>query len=116
MKPSKPSELSDAPQVDLPENPHRLATKYPELWAEFQKLGEQTSTAGPLSARERRLVHLALAIGADSTGAMHSHVRRGLSEGLTPAEIEHVALLAITTTGWPRAMRALSWIWDVTGK
>ncbi len=98
----------------MPEVARRVAAQRPELWAAFQKLGEQTSLAGPLSRRERRLVHLALAIGADSRGAVHSHARRGLSEGLSAEELQHVALLTITTLGWPRAMRALMWLWDVT--
>lgn len=114
MSPTDPSRLSDAPEVELPATPNRLAARHPELWAEFQKLGEQASRAGPLSLRERRLVHLALAIGADSHGATHSHARRGAAEGLSPEDLEHVALLGITTLGWPRAMRALTWVWDVT--
>jgi len=114
MKPMDPSQLSDAPGVELPAIARRVAAKRPELWAAFQKLGEQTSVAGPLSDRERRLVHLALAIGADSRGAAHSHARRGLSEGLSAEDLEHVALLTITTLGWPRAIRALMWVWDVT--
>jgi alkylhydroperoxidase/carboxymuconolactone decarboxylase family protein YurZ len=114
MKRTDPSQLSDAPGVSLPGTPDRIAGKRPDLWAAFQKLGEQTNLSGPLSQRERRLVHLAFAIGADSQGATHSHARRGMSEGLTPDDVEHVALLAITTLGWPRAMRALTWIWDVT--
>jgi alkylhydroperoxidase/carboxymuconolactone decarboxylase family protein YurZ len=113
MNPVDPTQLSDAPGVELPAIARRVAAKRPELWAAFQKLGEQTSLAGPLSERERRLVHLALAIGADSRGAAHSHARRGLSEGLSSEDLEHVALLTITTLGWPRAIRALMWVWDV---
>jgi len=64
--------------------------------------------------RTKRLVHLALAIGADSSGAVHSHARRGIAEGIPPAELEHVALLAVTTLGWPQAVRGLTWIADVT--
>jgi alkylhydroperoxidase/carboxymuconolactone decarboxylase family protein YurZ len=117
MRPSDPGDpvqLTDTPGAELPLTPNRLATARPELWAAFQKLGEQTSHAGPLSARERRLVHLALAIGADSQGATHSHARRAVTEGLSAADLEHVALLAITTLGWPQAMRGLTWIQDVT--
>jgi alkylhydroperoxidase/carboxymuconolactone decarboxylase family protein YurZ len=114
MKPTDPRQLSDAPGVELPAVAKRVAAKRPALWAAFQKLGEQTSLAGPLSDRERRLVHLALAIGADSGGAAHSHARRGLSEGLSAEDLEHVALLTITTLSWPRAIRALMWVWDVT--
>jgi hypothetical protein len=35
-------------------------------------------------------------------------------EGLSAGELEHVAFLAITTLGWPQAIRALTWIRDVT--
>jgi hypothetical protein len=31
-----------------------------------------------------------------------------------PEELEHVALLAITTLGWARAMKGLNWIRDIT--
>lgn len=62
----------------------------------------------------RRLVHLALALGAGSEGAVHSHARRGLAEGLTADELEHVAWLAVTTLGWPQCIKGLTWIRDVT--
>jgi alkylhydroperoxidase/carboxymuconolactone decarboxylase family protein YurZ len=67
-----------------------------------------------LSEREQRLVNLALAIGGDSEGATHSHCRRALAEGLSPEDLEHLAFLGITTLGWPQAIRALTWIRDVT--
>jgi alkylhydroperoxidase/carboxymuconolactone decarboxylase family protein YurZ len=108
--------MTDAPEVSLPGAAGRVAHDKPDLWAAFQQLGAAASGAGPLEARERRLVNLALAIGADSEGAIHSHCRRGLAEGLSRDELEHVAYLAITTLGWPRAIRALSWIRDVTRK
>jgi 4-carboxymuconolactone decarboxylase len=114
MQPNEATRLTDAPGTGLPPTPNRIAAERPELWEAYQRLGHQTSTAGPLTQRERRLVHLALAIGADSQGATHSHARRGISEGMTSEDMEHVALLAITTLGWPQAIRALTWIWDVT--
>ena len=40
---------------------------------------------------------------------MPSNVRRALA-GATPDEIRHVALLAITTTGFPTAIAGLGWI------
>ena len=45
---------------------------------------------------------------------MHSHVRRGLDEGITGAELKHVALLAISTLGLSKAVAALTWIEDIT--
>jgi alkylhydroperoxidase/carboxymuconolactone decarboxylase family protein YurZ len=98
----------------LPAVPTSIEHEHPELWEAFVALGRAASQAGPLDQRTCRLLHLALAIGADSEGATHSHVRRGLREGVTAAELEHVALLAVTTLGWPQAMRALSWIRDLS--
>lgn len=114
MTRTKPSELTDAPEVVLPGAAGGVAHDKPEVWEAFQKLGAAASDAGPLDERTRRLVNLALAIGADSEGATHSHCRRALAEGLQREELEHVAYLAITTLGWPRAIRALTWIHDVT--
>lgn len=110
----KPSEISDAPGVELPGTAGQVAKEQPKLWRAFQALGAATGTAGPLNEREQRLVNLALAIGGDSEGATHSHCRRAAAEGLSAEELEHVAFLAITTLGWPQAIRALTWIRDIT--
>ena len=93
----QPSEISDNPRVELPGTAGQVAEEKPELWRAFQALGAATGEAGPLDARSRRLVNLALAIGADSEGATHSHTRRALAEGFRPEEHDHVAILAITT-------------------
>jgi alkylhydroperoxidase/carboxymuconolactone decarboxylase family protein YurZ len=93
-----------------------LAARFPEVWEAYQNLGAAAANAGPVSARERRLVKLALAIGAGSEGAVHSHTRQALDEGLSSAEIRQVCTLAITTLGFPAAMAAYSWVGDVAGK
>jgi alkylhydroperoxidase/carboxymuconolactone decarboxylase family protein YurZ len=55
---------------------------------------------------------LAIAIGGGREGAVRSHTRRGLKAGLTPEQLEHAALLGITTVGWPTAFAARCWIED----
>ena len=57
---------------------------------------------------------LALAVGALSEGAVHSHTRRALEEGLTKEELKQVALLAIPTLGFPQGVKALTCIEDLT--
>jgi alkylhydroperoxidase/carboxymuconolactone decarboxylase family protein YurZ len=108
------TKISDAPEVELPGIAGQVARARPELWRAYQALGAATGAAGPLSEREQRLVNLALAIGGDSEGATHSHARRAIAEGLVAEELEHVAFLAITTLGWPQAIRGLTWIRDIT--
>ena len=114
MEKSTPADLSENPEVDLPLAPQQVAKQHPDVWAALQQLGAALNQAGPLDGRTKRLVHLALAIGANSRGAVHSHTRRGLDEGLAAAELEHVALLAATTLGWPQAVKGLTWVKDVT--
>jgi alkylhydroperoxidase/carboxymuconolactone decarboxylase family protein YurZ len=92
-----------------------IARDYPEVWDAYTRLGDASEKAGPLDEKAIRMLKLALAIGAGRQGAVHSHVRRGLKAGLTPPELRHVALLAITTLGWPSAVAALSWINDIVG-
>lgn len=112
--PNDPLQVTGTPGVRLPGTADEIAHQHPDLWAAFQRLGEEASRAGPLDARTRRLVHLALAVASESEGATHSHARRGLAEKLTPAELEHVPLLGITTLGWSRAMKGLNWVRDIT--
>ena len=88
---------------------------HPELWKVYDRLGALAHEAGPLDKKSRALVKLAMAMGARMEGAVHSHVRRAIEDGATPAEIRHVALLGLTTLGFPSTMAVLTWIEDVLG-
>jgi len=98
---------------DMPSAAGALAERHPDIWAAYSELGRAAADAGPLTDRERRLVKLALAVGAGSEGAVHSHARRGQSEGVEPEALHQVALLAIGPLGLPRAVAARTWIGDV---
>lgn len=101
---------------DLPSGAGRLAARHSKVWSAYEKLGEAVAEAGPLDAKTRRLVKLALAIGCSSEGAVHSHVRRAAAEGVSADEMRHVMLLAIPTLGLPAAVKALTWMDDILGK
>ena len=90
-----------------------LAERHPDIWSAYSALGKATAECGPLTDRERRLVKLALAIGAGSEGAVHSHTRRAKSEGIEDAAMQQVAMLAIGPLGLPRAVAAKTWIEDI---
>ncbi|HEU4400984.1 MAG TPA: carboxymuconolactone decarboxylase family protein [Candidatus Polarisedimenticolia bacterium] len=87
--------------------------KYPKVIDAYEALGEECQKAGPLDARTRALVKLALAVGAGLEGGVHSHTRRSLEAGATLDECRHVVLLGTTTIGFPSMMAALSWVEDV---
>ena len=86
---------------------------YPRVAETLDGLGAATESAGPLDGRTQRLVKLGIAIGGLAEGAVRSNVRRALAAGATPDEVRHVALLAITTTGFPTAVASLGWIEEV---
>ena len=53
------------------------------------------------------------AVGAGAERPMHTQVRRSIAERLSPDEFRHVAFLAMTTLGIPKAVAALIWIEDI---
>ena len=100
----------------LPKPVEDFRQEYSDLWNAFNKLGDLCHSVGPLDEKTRRLVKLALALGAGLEGATHSAVRNALAAGLTAEEIKHVAILGITTIGFPSTMRAITWIDDGLNK
>jgi alkylhydroperoxidase/carboxymuconolactone decarboxylase family protein YurZ len=99
-------------QEELPKSIVDFKKKYPPVWEAFAKLGEKCHEAGPLDEKTRRLVKLGLAIALRQEGAVHSAVRNALGSGIRAEELFHVAILSITTIGWPGAYAAVTWIED----
>jgi len=97
----------------LPKRYQEFQKKAPEVFRAYEALGAAAHAAGPLDTRSRALVGLAVAVGARHEGAVHSHVRKAVEAGLSPAEIRHAVLLSVTTCGFPNMMAALSWVDDV---
>lgn len=97
----------------LPEVYRRFTADYPAVMQAYTALSERLHEAGPLPTRERRLAKLGIAVGAGSEGAVRSHARKALAEGVEPEAIHQVAVLAITTAGYPAAIAAYSWIDEV---
>jgi AhpD family alkylhydroperoxidase len=97
----------------LPSAYRRFATEHPKLIGAYEAVSEVSLSEGPLPRKTAELVKIGIAIGARLEGAVHSHVKRALDAGATPAEIRHAVRLAITTVGFPTMMAALSWTNDV---
>jgi 4-carboxymuconolactone decarboxylase len=87
--------------------------RFPGVTAALDGLGEAVDEAGPLDVRTARLVKLGLAVGKCAEGAVRSNVRKALTAGATPEEVRQVALLAITTCGFPTAVAGLAWVDEV---
>jgi 4-carboxymuconolactone decarboxylase len=97
----------------LPEVYLGFRGEYPGVASALDGLGEAVDGAGTLDERTARLVKLGLAIGAGAEGAVRSNARKALAAGADPGEVRHVALLAITTCGFPAAMAGIGWVNEV---
>jgi len=99
----------------LPEHFTRFVEKYPEVGEAHRRLGAAAAQAGPLHPKTPPRVKLAVAIGAGGEGAGHSAARKALDAGCSADELRHVAILSVTTLGFPSMMRGLAWVEDVLG-
>lgn len=99
--------------MPLPHAYQRLAKEHPRVIESYEALGDSIRTAGPLDPRSVALVKLAIALGTGLEGGTHSAVRKALEAGCSREEVLHVALLGLTTMGFPAMMRGRSWVLDV---
>ena len=97
----------------LPARYLQFQKRYPRVFQAYDALGAATAEAGPLSDKTRALVKLAIAVGGQMEGAVHSHTRRALEAGCSAEEIYHVVLLGTTTLGFRTMMKTFSWVDDV---
>ena len=97
----------------LPENFRKFQSTYPGVSEAYDGLDEQCNAAGPLDRRACRLVKLGIAIGAGAPGAVRSHARRALEEGLAAADLRHAVALGLTTVGLPATVAAMIWVNEV---
>ena len=85
----------------LPKPVQDFRKLYPEVWKAFNELGDRCHAAGPLDEKTRRLVKVALSMGAGLEGATHSAVRNARRAGITLDEINHVAAWLSVRSDYP---------------
>ena len=96
----------------LPENFAGFKSRHERVCTAFEQLAQACHESGPLDEKTRRFIKIALAIGAGLEGAAHSAVRHAKQSGASQSELDQIAILGITTLGFPSAMRALTWLND----
>jgi alkylhydroperoxidase/carboxymuconolactone decarboxylase family protein YurZ len=100
----------------IPKPYQQMHRDHPELMIAYEAFASAARDAGPLDNRTLALVKLAISLGAGLEGGAHSHARKALEAGCTPAQLRHVALLCAPTIGFPPMMRARGWVEDVLEK
>ncbi len=100
--------------AEFPRPPRRYSqftSRYPTLETAW-KLIADAGADGPLTAREQRLIKLAIAIGAMREGSVHASVRKAVAMEIPREEIEQVIALAAGTLGMPSTVAVYSWVQD----
>lgn len=97
----------------LPKVYKNFKERYPSVFKDFKKLGISTREAGPLDEKSQNMIKLGISVGANSRGGVMSSTRKAMAAGASTEEIEHAVLLAMTTTGFPNMIAALSWVNEV---
>ncbi len=87
--------------------------RYPELGQAWDLMHQAEENAGPLDARTRRLIKLAVSIGAGREGSVHASARKALSLGISAEEIEQTVAVCASVLGMPGTVAAFTWVRDV---
>ena len=96
--------------TELPEPFQKLRQDHPKVHQAYEALANAVHEAGPLDERTRRLVKLAISVGARLEGAVRSHAWQARDVGVSDAEMDHVVLLSLTTIGLPSTVAARTWV------
>ena len=101
--------MSAFESVKAPQKYDEFRKRFPELGDAWEQIGK-AGQLGPLSAREARLVKLALGLGAMLPGSVHASVRKAREMGIDLADLEQVVSLMAGTQGMPSAVAGWGWI------
>ena len=100
----------------LPEIYEEFKQQFPDIAKTYDGLALSCHRWGPLDEKTRRLIKLGIAIGLNSDGGVRSHARRALTEGISPEELRHAVLMALTTVGFPTMIAAMKRVEEVIKK
>ena len=98
---------------EVPKRFLKFTEDYPQIAKAYEELGSAVHSAGPIDAKTRALIKLAISTGARLEGAVHSHTRKALKAGCSTQELHQTVMLSLPTIGLPSMMAALSWVDDV---
>jgi AhpD family alkylhydroperoxidase len=86
---------------ELLEYKAKYAAQYPAIAQGFVSLKENVMQDGKVSAKEKELIALGIAVGLRCAPCIYAHISSALSLGATPEEIVEAASVAILMSGGP---------------
>ncbi|MFT5872009.1 MAG: 4-carboxymuconolactone decarboxylase [Clostridium sp.] len=104
--------------IDLIEkNLKYLTENHSEIYDAYSNYGKLIhEKGGPLDAKTRWLIKIALSTDSQYEYALRTHILKALKSGCTKEEIEHAMLLVAPTSGFPKMMKGILILRDITDK
>jgi len=96
-----------------PKKYRQFVERYPELGQAWDLMHQAEENSGPLDEKTRRLIKLAVSIGAGREGSVHASARKALAMGITAEEIEQTVATCSSVMGMPGTVAAFTWVKDV---
>ncbi len=95
--------------VDTIEQNLRYFTEaHGDIYEAYEKYGELVhNQGGPLEAKTRWLIKVALSTESQYPYALRTHILKALKSGCTREEIEHAILLVAPSAGFPKMMTGI---------
>jgi AhpD family alkylhydroperoxidase len=83
---------------------------YPAVWDSQSAMNQTCDEAGPLDARTRELIKVAVLAAAGYEQSVKGHAHLALEAGASAAEVRQAVLLAAGPAGIPAVAYGLSWV------
>jgi 4-carboxymuconolactone decarboxylase len=95
---------------DLPPFFKAMKDSFPSVWDSQAALNQLCDESGPLDARIRELIKLAVLAASGYEQSVKGHTDLALAAGATPAEVRQAVLLAAGPAGIPAVAYGLAWV------
>ncbi|SDL04204.1 carboxymuconolactone decarboxylase family protein [Natronincola ferrireducens] len=92
----------------IEKNLHYFIDKHKEIYEAYENYGHKLhEKGGPLDAKTRWLIKVAISAACQYEFALRTHIRKAYRCGCTLEEIEHAIMLVAPSGGFPKMMEAL---------
>ena len=90
--------------------------QYPEVNEALTNLRQKCEEGKHLDAKTAMMIKLAVAVGAGLENTVKAHTAKALKLGVSEDQIEAIILINLASIGYAKAVVALNWVHEITGK
>lgn len=93
-------------EILQPQTLRDFKKRFPQVWESYQRLQNVCDISGPLEAKTKELIRVAISAALRRHGGLIAHLDRAKALGATDDELYHAILLALPLAGFPDTLAA----------